>query len=440
MKWHNTTKTDTLERWIDVDGGLIKNQKAEADRLAAEREAARLAAEKEAGAKDGDAFVGDKRDREGNFKTPDISDDQSPNLPWWDDSPPSIGDLIPENPEDPTSGMDIDQEGTPAPTEAARGATPTGGQNPQSKETPISRYPSLTYGLQETHTTVLPFTAYLTAASMDKGTPVQFRIHLNRPVTMIDGPANITAAPADGTYATTKGLYNVPLNGSGQYNNGVNYPATLAVNYSGQEPQWGKWWARIYENYTVLGCEYEIIMENMWSQHGGDVVCAVEDDSYSDTVGATNNIMPLTKYHECIHFKNIKWYRLGNASASNSYRNNMQIIKGTQKPGQIHRNVRNDGDVKTWTQTTTSGAYNTPTLKEAKTFNFWMHPHAAANFTSNTTRPAVNMTINLKYIVQFKDLRLQARYPNTLIAGQNITLESTNDVGTSDVLAKPGAN
>jgi hypothetical protein len=398
MKWYNNTKTDTLERWIDEQGNLIKNQKAEADRLAAEREAARLAAEKEAGAKDGDAFVGDKRDREGNFKTPDISDDQSPNPGWWED-------LIPENPEDPTSGMDIDQEGTPepGPTEAARFTS--GGQSSQSKETPISRYPTLTYGLQETHTTVLPFTAYLTAASMDKGTPIQFRIHINRPTQMVDGPANITATPADGAIATVKGLYNVPLNGSGQYNNGVNYPATLAVNYSGQEPQWGKWWARLYENYTVLGCEYEIIMENMWTQHGGDVVCAVEDDSYSDTAGATNNIMPLTKYHECIHFKNIKWYNLGNANASNSYRNNMQIIKGTQKPGQIHRNVRNDGDVKTWTQTTTSGTYNTPTLKEAKTFNFWMHPHAAANYTAPSTRPAVNMTINLKYIVQFKDLR-----------------------------------
>ena len=136
MKWYKTKGTDTLELWIDEQGNLIKNQKAEADRLAAEREAARLAAEQDAGATDGNALVGDKRDREGNFKTPDISDDQSPNLPWWDDSPPSLGDLIPENPEDPTSGMDIDLEGPVG--EASRQALNSGGNSAVSKETPIS--------------------------------------------------------------------------------------------------------------------------------------------------------------------------------------------------------------------------------------------------------------------------------------------------------------
>ena len=110
-------------------------------------------------------------------------------------------------------------------------------------------------------------------------------------------------------------------------------------------------------------------------------------------------------------------------------------------------NIVNDGDVKTWTKTTDGVP---TTLSEILTLNFFMDPffngrqqdryylNAAgdmstyeAQATGANIRGAVNMEINLKYIVQFKDLRQQARYPNTVTTDQDITQRLTDTIGDS---------
>ena len=73
--------------------------------------------------------------------------------------PTTLDDIvIPEN-----TGMDASgtTDPTPTPTAAAARTSGTSGNNNVSKETPISTYPSLTYGLQETHTTILPWTGWV---------------------------------------------------------------------------------------------------------------------------------------------------------------------------------------------------------------------------------------------------------------------------------------
>lgn len=132
-----------------------------------------------------------------------------------DDAPmPDISDLIPESERRGTkrtreeAGLPIDMDGDPeAPTESAmvaRGAGPGGNQ--VSKETPISPYPSLSYGLQETHTTVLPWVGWITAAGIDKGVPLQLPIRMNAPYNML--PVTLTTiGGTDGARLTTKGLY-----------------------------------------------------------------------------------------------------------------------------------------------------------------------------------------------------------------------------------------
>lgn len=93
--------------------------------------------------------------------------------------------------------------------ESARASAPMGG-NAVSKETPISPYPGLSYGLQETHTTILPWTGWITAGGLDKNTPLQLKIRMNSPYDMLDCTLT-TIGTTDGARLTTKGLYNSPL-------------------------------------------------------------------------------------------------------------------------------------------------------------------------------------------------------------------------------------
>ena len=204
-------------------------------------------------------------------------------------------------------------------------------------------------------------------------------------------------------------------------------------------------------------CFYEIIMENPIQQacwdlkqiktrtidsvvypsvlvpvpngyYNTDCVCATQFDTYSSTATSTGNVMPQTNYSEVRAYKNIKWYPIEGGKK--------QVIKGVYRPGQAKRNIINDGDVKTWTAT---GIAPT-TLQEILTLNFWCDPFFNCadhqwggtdvmdpNATITTARGAVNMEINLKYIVQFKDLKLQARYPNTLVTDQDRTIILNED-------------
>lgn len=422
----------------------------------------------------GDAQVGDKRDREGNWKAPDEPDETSPpieqddeemqELPeeWWEDEnhvPDNWAeDLIPENHEEWTSGMDIDTTGPVEPEQAARQAPSTGGNSGISKETPISNYPSLTYGLQETHTTILPWTCWISAGGLDKTTPAQLKIRMNAINDMLD--VTTQANPATGTAVSTKGFYNRPFNMDGRLvgDNDNIYPEDTGngTTNANEKPQWSTYWEKIYDYYTVLGCEYEIILYNPQSQpmtkvfgfegktitgtdtytttplaipvmvgwYNTDIVVAKQFDTYTDAAGYTGNHMPLANYADVRYYKNIQWTPVKGGSKA--------VIRGTYKPGQAKRNIKNDGDAKTWTATGQA-----PNFKEILTLNFWNDPFYNAQFVDGFSTDnsfaisnngsnmwgCCNMEINLKYIVQFKDLKLQARYPNTVITNQDIYLQ-----------------
>jgi hypothetical protein len=351
------------------------------------------------------------------------------------ESLPDLSDLIPENTnnqasvgerrnregertQERTENMEIDQGEEPT-TMVARSAAPGGGPSSVSKETPISAYPSLSYGLQETHTTVLPWTGYLTVAEVDKGTPAQLKIRMNSIWDMVD--VTTGTAPADGAVFPSKGFYYKMLRNDGKASV-IRYPESFAdaAASANERPQWRNYFATLYEYYTVLGCEYKIILQNPIAANGTDVICAMQYDTYSDTEGTTGNIMPLTNLAEVKYFKNIKWYtvRPQNASEKNA---NMTIIEGRYKPGQAKRNITNDGDVKTWTKTDGS----LPNLKELMTLNFWQEPLAYEELSGASH--GVNMQIELKYIVQFKDLKQQARYPNTITTNQDIVQTLNED-------------
>lgn len=330
----------------------------------------------------------------------------------------------------PDSGdMDVAMGGEETVAPAARASASTrasGSGNPQTKETQISNYPSLTYGLQETHTCILPWTGWLTAAKPDTSTPVQLRVRLNAPIDMID--ATITAdVGAGGAFA--KGLYGRPSQETG-VGASVDYPEIFGTGATTVErPAWRDYWMALYEYYTVLGCEYKITMINPVNIVGSAVIIGTQFDSYSDTAGASGNVMPLTNLSEALAFKNMEWDIL------TGYRpelpnQNATVISGKYTPGQIRRNVQNDGDVKTWIATASLAL---PALKDFLTVNFWRAP-MATTATNN-----INIQVELKYIVQFKDLKTQARYPNRFTGTTLTQILSTDPNHAGSALQKWGS-
>ena len=369
------------------------------------------------------------------------------------DNTPDIQDLLPD--------MEVDQGGEP---EAARvGAASSGGNNPQSKETPISIYPTLTYGLQETHTTILPWSGWVSFGWLDKSTPLKLALRMNAIWDIF--PNTITDLASGGSIAA-KAWHNRPIGTSSANTANAVFPTTMAAGTNTTErPQWREYWAKLYDYYTVLGCEYEIILynpiqvkdvrpvllpgktlvgtnaatypavaaliDNGW--FNTDIIVGTQFDTYSDTATSTGNVMPQTYYEEVRAFKNIRWTPVPGGRKA--------VIKGTYKPGQASRNIVNDGDVKTWTATSAT----LPNLKEILTLNFWEDPFynarardafdTAASYEQSDVgtviKGAVNMEVNLKYIVQFKDLKQQARYPNSITTDQDITQILNESIGAS---------
>lgn len=362
----------------------------------------------------------------------------------------------------PGRNMDNGPPGQPG-EEAARISGPSGA-NGISKETPISSYPNLTYGLQETHTTVLPWVGWVSAAYLDKDTPLQLKIRMNTPWDMLD--LTTQNEPTDGTRITTKGFYAGPIDDQGRYADSfvTKWPVSFGhgASTAHERPQWRDFWAKLYDYYTVLGCEWEVIAHNpiqaknihimkvptktistivfpsvlMPIEHGmynSDMVIAEQYDTYTDVATTTGNVMPLTYYEEIRAFKDIKWHHIPGGQKA--------IIRGHYKPGQTKRNIVNDGDIKTWTATGTT----LPNFKETLTLNLFCDPFYNARVndvfdetdsveptgSGSSLRGALNFEIKLKYIVQFKDLKLQARYPNSFTTNQDIQLNLNENKGDS---------
>lgn len=301
---------------------------------------------------------------------------------------------------------------------AARAASGDGGPSPVSKETAISPYPSLSYGLQETHTTILPWRGYCSVAQITNTEPIQLRFRMNTPWDMMI--TELTTLNSGGTAASSL-PYILPLGPGGVNAAGAVFPVTLTAGAQAAErPQWRDWWSGLYTYYTVLGCKYRVTVVNSGNARGADIEVAEYFDTYSDTQGTTGNITPACSYQETKAFKNIKWHVIRAGTSEANVDANAAIIEGTYKPGQARRNIQNDGDVKTWTACGTT----LPNLKEVLNLSFYK---AGLNYAT-IANTCANVMIELDYIVQFKDLKEQARYPNSESPTYNVSLQIADDI------------
>lgn len=335
--------------------------------------------------------------------------------PWWQDSTLQDRDHQWLHAND---NMQVDSGPDGAPVQEARAAN--GGQGGSggggvSKETPVMLNATPSYGLQETHTTMCNFNGWFAAVGLDHASPLVTEMRLTAPLDCFG--TSLTALADGGTWV--KGLYNSP------YNNGLTkdtavsptFPAvTPGGAYTAERANWFNYWANIYEYYTVLRCDYEIIISNANGSAGNGVLTGWDFNTYSDTAGATGNKTPQNAtLIDMLGYKQMKWTK-NKAIHATSPNQEISIISGSYFPGQAARNVSNDGDVKTWSLVTAQ-----PTLKEFLTLYFFKDPLA---FTKPTTGlPGCNVQYNLKYTVQFKDLKVNARYPTAGAANLVQTLE-----------------
>lgn len=318
--------------------------------------------------------------------------------------------------EDDVKDMEVDSGPGGEPEAAARVASGPGG--PVTKETPVLLNAKPSYGLQETHTALCVFNGWLSAVALDH-TAIKTDFRVTSPIDCMTTTLGTTAASG----AWTKGLKNVPLNGGSGTRGAAPavFPVeTVSVAHATEQANWFAFWAKIYEYYTVLSCEYEIILQNPNTAAGSDALVGYDFNSYSDTAGATGNQTPDTStLIDMKSWKHIRWERVEPSSGNNT-KMGFSTIRGTYRPGQAARNISNDGDVKTWTSTL-AGAQ--PTLKEFLTLYYFKHP---MNTVETTTTTGVNVQYTLKYIVQFKDLRVNARYPKTGVT--DISMTTSSDV------------
>ena len=304
-----------------------------------------------------------------------------------------------------------------------------GGSNMPSKETPISIYPTLTYGEQDTHTTILPWTGWFTAGQLNHFTPKTLRIRCNAPFNMISAtgslidnqPANL---PISGIAS------NRPAKQDGWASISI-YPRTTTANHFAQ---WGETYFRKYDYYTVLKCHIKITLLNPCDQSGQQAIVGQDWNSYSDVQGSNGNITPEAPYSEMLNFKNIQWKFLHPSNSQvHEGNSNFQIIEATWRPGSIKRNIVNDGDVKTWTKTYDGNAKQLPNIVEEMALYFYtggLFSCNDASLPSARGNSAVNMQVELKYVVQFKDLKSQIKWPNTVSDTGNTTINYT-DVPTN---------
>jgi len=287
--------------------------------------------------------------REGEL---DVNGDVIPENDAWGthgEELPNLEDLDPMNGNGNGSGPRGGPNEEPAPEASAARVGMAAGAGGVSKETPISQYPSLSYGLQETHTTIIPWRTWCSVANLDHGVPAVLELRMNA---IWDMMVTETAPLTSGSTAAAKAFYVLPLGPGSTHTAGATFPITIIDGANALErPQWRNYWAQLYDYYTVLGCEYKVVIQATGNTRGANIVIGQEWDTYSDAATSTGNVMPRTILAEALAFKNIRWYEVDNNSSEANESNNVQVIRGTYKPGQAARNITNDGDVKTWTAT-----------------------------------------------------------------------------------------
>lgn len=271
--------------------------------------------------------------------------------------------------------------------------TASNGSQKQSHETRIiTQQPH--YGLPDVTTVVLPYTFYysmVSPASNASNNPTSFKFRLT---SLVDIVQTSTPTPTPAA-AYTAGCFNrLAANGTSWPNPERIFPSILSAGGTAEGPQWRTWWARMYQAYTVLKTDYEIMIHNPRNVVNGDLILAYGPEVVGTADGKVYPTAPLSQAEHWpdIDFKLIK-------SSIYDERDRYTLLSGTYYPGKEKSHVRNDEDVSTWTKYTDAAAMAAPTLVESMHLLLYKGP-----FNSQEENMAVNIRVSLRITAQFRDL------------------------------------
>ena len=307
----------------------------------------------------------------------------------------------PVRPDDPMTGASV------ATRSAAAGGT--GGSRLPNQETAVTKA-NPTYQLQDTHTTILPCYFNFSFGGINHTTPTRLTINCTNIIKPFESFPALSTVPVTGSII--QGVF------AGQMPDAASWPATrldslLTTSSSGvlPGPQGYAFWKKIYEFYTVTGVQYTLrVYPAVFSveKHRGYMV-GQHREAFKRTDRANQAVpdadMTLWRMK---HVEGIKWSEEFGVSQADGHQNLVREFSGVYYAGNAKTNVQNDEDQKTWHKTATN---EEPDLEETHNFLFYRQPTVTRTQPENTFR--YNATLELKYMVQFKD-RLHAwKYFNT---------------------------
>jgi hypothetical protein len=287
-------------------------------------------------------------------------------------------------------------------------------QSGNLKETKVTRVENPSYGLQETHTTILPLTTCISVGGLDLYKQAQCGIRLTSirmpfiDVFETDTPVarnfcfGIRQRGRDHVVAgnRTPMVYNASTSHTEQVallpKNGYMYRKQFVMR---------DYWTEFYEYYHVLGCEYELVIDNISGQVADDVLLGTMECTKEvppKTMSINGNEVEVSAF-EALNWKNTKWHCITSDPESGR---NRYIIKGHYKTGQAGRDVHEDGDVNTWTPVA-----NNPTLPETLRLFAYRHPMSQWNTENDVQNTTLNIMVKMKLICQFKDLKRKYKFP-----------------------------
>lgn len=314
------------------------------------------------------------------------------------------------------------------------GSTSIADTTGRTSETAVTIPPTITYGLQDTHTTILPAICWFSAPNLPYDfTPKTFALRLNSIYDLMHVGTTSVSAPAESATSTFWSKKCGEKNYKTGETDGYAFPSEGMNQFV---PWYREYYEKLYQYYTVLGCEYEIVM--CCPCIAGRKALVATSIETTGSTESTSTVLPINvPLRELYGMKNIQFEEV-NGRDSAIGQNNFAIIKGQYKPGTGKRDVSNDGDVKLWIKTASDGTGSSPTFVERLQVMAYAHPfynmgndqNGVINGAEQPPEPHseinLNFQVRVKYIVQFKQLYSAARYPiNGQTATSNIQFPSS---------------
>jgi hypothetical protein len=267
-------------------------------------------------------------------------------------------------------------------------------------------------GFPETWTCICPVDIYLAYQDLEHAATAlnKLEIRMNSPYTPIIAPTALVAQSANAAKETgfVREISADGVNSSGTL---VSFPIPLGgsgTTLTNPTPAWRSYYEKIYDVYHVLETNWsmEVMAANSTATHAATVLW--EYDTYG--ASTTGNQMPEASLGAMEQYQGIHRHIVKNLNANQG--NDYVKFGDTWNPGKTKTNVFNEEDMKIWSAV---GAVPSPTYVESLHMRFFRAPLSEG--ANNVVKGSVNIHLRVNYVVQFKDKKVQFRYPT---GGQDV--------------------